>query len=114
MCRLPPALDIKEEEVMPCAPSQRTLDERSSPSLCAGRKLGDVEPALLWTLLQAGPECPSRVLRDKVTERQRPLAVRLRHRNRWRATWQRHRHKGRPRHASCPRPVASGAEGVRI
>ena len=36
---------------MHLAPSQRTLDEGVSPSFCAGRKLGDVEKALLWTLL---------------------------------------------------------------
>ena len=36
---------------MPLTPSQRTLDEDSSPSFCGGRKLGEVEQALLWTLL---------------------------------------------------------------
>ena len=99
---------------MPFAPSQRNLDERSSPSFCAGRKLGEVEQALLWTLLQEDPECPSRVLCDKVAKRHIAIAVSLRHLNRWRATWQLNRHKGRPRQASCPLPVAFGAEVVRI
>jgi hypothetical protein len=114
MCRLHPELYVKEEEVIPFAPSQRNLDERSSPSFCAGRKLGEVEQALLWTLLQEDPECPSRVLRDKVAKRHRAIAVSIRHLNRWRAPWQRNRYKGRPRQASCPRPVAFGAEVVRI
>jgi len=35
---------------MQCALNQGTLDEGSSPSFCAGRKLGVGEQALLWTL----------------------------------------------------------------
>jgi hypothetical protein len=97
---------------MQFAPSQRTLDERSSPSFCAGRKLGEVEQALLWTLLQEDPACPSRVLLDQVAQRQRPIAVSIRHLNRWRAQWQLHRPKGRPRQAPGRRPVALGAEVV--
>ena len=60
---------------MQFAPSQRHLDADSSPSFCAGRKLGAVEQALLWTLLHEDPECPSRVLLDQVTQRQIPIAV---------------------------------------
>ena len=97
---------------MQFAPSQRTLDERSSPSFCAGRKLGEVEQALLWTVLQEDPACPSRVLLDQVAQRQRPIAVSIRHLNRWRAQWQLHRPKGRPRQAPGRRPVALGAEVV--
>jgi len=37
---------------MQLALSQRTLDEGTRPSFCAGRKLGEVEQALLWTLLR--------------------------------------------------------------
>src|SRR6516164_2557607 len=88
-----------EEEVMQLAPRQRHLDERVRPSFCAGRKLGDMEQALLWTVLHEDPACPSRVLLDKVARRQTPLAVSIRHVNRWRATWQLNRGKGRPRHA---------------
>ncbi len=32
--------------------SQRTLDDDLSPEFYAGRKLGEVEQALLWRLLQ--------------------------------------------------------------
>src|SRR5229473_756846 len=88
--------------------SQRNLAEDASPAFYGGRKLSKVEQALLWTLLQEEPECPSRVLLDKVAQRQRPLAVSLRHVNRWRATWGRNRRQGRPRQAEGPRPVASG------
>ena len=89
--------------------SQPHLDAGSRPSFCAGRKLGDVEQALLWPLLHEDPQCPSRVLLDKGAERQRPLAVRLRHVNRWRAHWQLNGRKGRPRQAPSHRPGASGA-----
>ena len=99
---------------MQLAPSQRHLDARVNPSFCAGRKLGDVEQALLWTLLQEDPECPSRVLLDKVARRQTPMAVSIRHLNRWRATWQLNRCKGRPRHAPCCPPVASGTAVVQV
>jgi len=99
---------------MPFAPSQRNRDEGSSPSFCAGRKLGEVEQALLWALLHEDPQCPSRVLRDKVVQQQIPLAVSIRHLNRWRAQWRGNRRKGRPRQGACQPPVASGAELVRI
>jgi hypothetical protein len=69
------------------APSQRNLTEDLSPAFSAGRKLSEVAQALLWTLLQEDPGCPSRVLLDKVAQRQIPIAVRLRHVNRWRTTW---------------------------
>jgi hypothetical protein len=99
---------------MQFAPSQRHLDEDSSPSFCAGRKLGAVEQALLWTLLHEDPECPSRVLLDQVAQRQIPIAVSIRHLNRWRAQWQLNRPKGRPGQTSCRPSVASGAEIVQV
>ena len=99
---------------MQLAPRQRHLDERVRPSFCAGRKLGDMEQALLWILLHEDPACPSRVLLDKVARRQTPLAVSIRHVNRWRATWQLNRGKGRPRHAPCRPPVASGTVVVQV
>ena len=92
---------------MPLTPSQRTLDEDSSPSFCGGRKLGEVEQALLWTLLHEDPECPSRVLLDRVAQRQRPMAVSIRHLNRWRVTWQCNRRRGRPRQSVSRSPVPS-------
>jgi hypothetical protein len=99
---------------MHLTPGQRNLTEDSSPAFYAGRKLGEVEQALLWTLLHEDPECPSRGLLDKVAQRQRPLAVSLRHVNRWRATWGLNRRRGRPRQAAGHLPVAAGAEVVRV
>src|SRR6266571_1693792 len=66
MCRLHPARYIKEDDVMPRALSQSHPDGGSSPSFCSGRKLGDLEQALLWSLLQEDPQCPSRLLLDEV------------------------------------------------
>ncbi len=45
--------------------SQRTLDDDLRPDFYAGRKLGEVEQALLWSLLHEEPEYPSRVLLDR-------------------------------------------------
>ena len=99
---------------MQLALSQRSLDESASPSFCAGRKLGEVEQALLWHLLYEDPSSPSRVLLDKVAHRQRPIAVSIRHLNRWRATWGLNRAKGRPQQATGHPPGASGAAVVRV
>ena len=99
---------------MQSTPSQRNLDAGSRPSFCAGRKLGDVEQALLWTLLQEDPECPSRVLLAKVVQRQRLIVVSIRHLNRWRAQWQCNRPKGRPRQTRCRLPVVSSAAVVQV
>jgi hypothetical protein len=99
---------------MPFALTQGTLDEGSSPSFRAGRKLGAMEQALLWTLLREDPQCPSRVLLGKIAKRQIPIVVSLRHLNRWRATWQLNRRKGRPCQAPGHWPVASGAPIVQL
>ena len=80
---------------MQLAPKQPSLDAGSSPSFCAGRQLSEVAQALLWTFLHDDPQCPSRVLLAKVAS-PIPIAVRIRHRNRWRATWELNRRKGRP------------------
>lgn len=93
---------------------QRNLYEESSPSFCAGRKLGDVEQALLWSLLQKDPQCPSRVLLDKATEQRLVIAVSIRHINRWRAARGLNRPKGRPGQADGHQPVTPGAEIVRV
>src|SRR2546427_6540948 len=111
MDRLHPEILFKKDEAMPLTLQQDNLNEVSSPSFCAGRKFGEVEQALLWSLLQEEPECPSRVLLDKVAERQIAIAVSLRHVNRWRATWGMNRRKGRPCHAQGRLAVACGAEG---
>src|SRR5712692_4645356 len=104
MCRLPPARYIKEDDVMPLALSHSNPDVGSSPSFCSGRKLGDIEQALLWSLLQEDPQCPSRLLLDEAARRQRPIAVSLRQLNRWRVQWQRNRRQGRPRQTSQTPP----------
>ena len=93
---------------------QDTLAEEPSPAFYAGRKLSEVEQALLWSVLQEDPQCPSRVLLDKVAQRAMPIAVSLRHVNRWRVAWGLNRGKGRPRHAESPRRVASGAQGIQV
>src|SRR6266705_4798565 len=99
---------------MPLAPTQRKLNPPSSPSFCAGRKLGDVERAWLWTLLHEDPQCPSRLLLDKVAQSHAPIDISVRHLNRLRGGWQLNRPKGRPRQAPCRRPAASGAEVVQM
>jgi hypothetical protein len=73
-----------------------------------------VEQALLWNLLHEDPSIPSRVLLDKVAQMQRPIAVSIRHLNRWRVTWGLNRGKGRPHHAESPRPVVSSAAVVQV
>ncbi len=99
---------------MPLAQSQRTLDDDLRPDFYAGRKLGELEQALLWSLLQAEPECPSRVLLDKAVQRQIVIAVSLRHVNRWRAARGLNRRQGRPGYVADYQPVRPGAEVVRV
>ena len=96
------------------APRQRHLTEDASPAFSAGRKLSEVEQALLWSLLQEDPACPSRVLLAKAAHRQILIAVSLRHVNRWRAAWGLNRGKGRPRPAEGSRPGATVAEVVQV
>jgi len=95
---------------MHLAPSKSSLAERPSPPFDAGRKLGEIDKALLWTWLNEAPECPSRVLLGQVAERQALVSVSVRHLNRLRVKWTLNRRKGRPRHAEGRLPVASGAE----
>jgi len=114
MYRLHPYMCFQEDDVMYLAPSKESLTERARPAFDAGRKLSEIDKALLWQLLHEAPECPSRELLAKVAQRQGLVLVSVRHLNRLRVQWLLNRPKGRPRHAaSCP-PVASGAEVVRI
>lgn len=99
---------------MPLALSPSNPDVGSRPSCCAGRKLGDLEQALWWSLLQEDPQCPSRLVLDEAARRQRPIAVSLRQRNRWRGPWQLNRRQGRPRQTPSPGSAVSGAAVVRI
>ncbi len=99
---------------MHLTPRKHTLAEDSGLPFYAGRKLGDVEQALVWRWLHDDPECPSRVLLDKVAETRTPLPVSVRQLNRLRVLWQLNRPKGRPRQAEgCP-PVVSGAALVQV
>src|SRR3989475_11384654 len=88
MCRLHPARYIKEDDVMPLALSQSNPDVGLSPSFCSGRKLGDIEQALLLSVLQADPLGPSRLLLDEADGRQRPIAVSLRRHHRCVGQWE--------------------------
>jgi hypothetical protein len=99
---------------MPLALSQSNPNGGSSPSFCSGRKLSDLEQALLWSLLQEDPQCPSRLLLDEAARRQRPIAVSLRQLNRWRVQWQLNRRQGRPRQMPSPGSAVSGAAVVHI
>ena len=99
---------------MPLALSQHTRHPRASPSFCPGRKLGAVEQALLWNVLQDEPQCPSRLLLDKVVQAHASLEISVGHLNRLRRRWQLNRPKGRPRHAPGHRPTASGAAVPRL
>ena len=101
-----------EDSVLHLAPRKRTLTEEAHPPFCAGRKLSDIDKALLWNVLHEDPECPTRVLLDKVVHRQRAMAVSVRPLNRWRAPWQRHRRKGRPRPGACS--TAAGGALVQV
>src|SRR2546422_3040541 len=71
MCRLHPEVSFQEDEAMQLTHGQRSIGDDLNPDFYAGRKLGEMEQALLWSLLQAEPECPSRVLLDKAAQRDR-------------------------------------------
>ena len=99
---------------MPVALSKSPLTEDASLPFEAGRKLGVVEMALLWQVLYEDPQCPSRVVLDKVIQSQIPIAVSVRHLNRLRAKWKLNRRKGRPRQPAWNRPVGAGAGVVQV
>jgi len=98
---------------MSVALTQPKLNSPSSPSRCAGRKLADIAKASLVNLLHADPQCPSRLLLDKMAQRHVPLDISVRHLNRLRRGWELGRPKGRPR--STPgRPTVASDEIVRV
>src|SRR6266436_6668236 len=99
---------------MPLALSKPPLTASASPPFEAGRKLGTVEMALVWKLLHEDPACPSRVVLDKVAQRQVPIAVSVRHLNRLRAKWHLNRRKGRPGQTAWSRPVGASAAVVQV
>ena len=91
-----------------------TLTEASSLPLEVGRKLGAVALAVVWQVLHENPQCPSRVVLDKVVQRQVTLNVSVRHLNRLRAKWKLNRPKGRPRQSGLSRPVCAGGALVQV
>ena len=113
-CRLHPTTDCQEDEVMPLALSQHTLAEGASPPFEAGRKLGAVAIALVWQVLHEDPKCPSRVVLDKVAQRQVAIAVSVRHLNRLRVKWKRNRSKGRPGRRAFLSPVYTVGAVVQV
>lgn len=82
---------------MPLALSNPTPCEDESPPSKPGRKLGIVEVTWLWQLLDEDPQCPSRVVLDKMVQSQARTPLSVRHLNRLRVKWKRNRPKGRPR-----------------
>ena len=95
---------------MSVALSQPTLAAPPSPSFCEGRKLSEVEQAVLWTLLQQEPHGTSRDLLAKAAQHQVWPRVTVRQINRWRRKWQLSRGKGRPGHSFSLVPMK--AEGA--
>jgi hypothetical protein len=93
---------------------QDILADKLSPAFYAGRKLSEVEQALLWHLLQEDPQCPSRVLLTKVAQSHLAISVSLRQVNRWRATWGLNRGKGRPCQGEPLRSGACAAQVIRV
>jgi hypothetical protein len=91
-----------------------TRPEDASPAFETGRKLGIVEMALMWKVLHEDSQCPSRVVLEKVAQRQVPMAVSVRHLNRLRAKWNLNRRKGRPGHPALSPTVCAGAALVQV
>lgn len=96
---------------MHIAQNKNTIAGWSSPAFCAGRKISEVEQAHLWKLLNEEPECPSRVLLEKVAQAHGAILVTIRQTNRIRVRWGLNRKKGRPRLA---RLSASPGEVIEI
>lgn len=99
---------------MHIAQSERNLIGGSSPAFYAGRKIGEVEQAHLWKLLKKDPECPSRVLLEKVARAQEPISITVRQTNRIRGRWGLNRKKGRPRRAESAKPFASPESALNL
>lgn len=67
------------------------------PSFPDGRKLAELDQIRLWTTLSSEPSRPSRQILEALEAEGFPLAVTVRHINRFRAKWGFSRGKGRPR-----------------
>jgi hypothetical protein len=68
----------------------------------------------MWAILHDDPQCPTRMLLDKIAQSQPPIEVSLRQVNRWRARWQHPRPKGRPRGSRTPPSGISEATVVHM
>jgi hypothetical protein len=99
---------------MPLALSKPTLSESASPPFEAGRKLGTVEMALVWQVLQEAPACPSRVVLKKIAQSQVVIEVSVRPLNRLRAKWKLNRSKGRPGQSAWSSPVGAGVAVIQV
>jgi hypothetical protein len=73
-----------------------------------------MEMALVWQVLHAAPQCPSRVVLEKVAQRHVPIAVSVRHLNRLRAKWPLNRRTGRPGQAAGRHPMCAGTALVQV
>ncbi len=96
------------------APTHNKLNGPASPSFCAGRKLSEVEKAVLWSVLHEDPQCPSRLLLDKVAQTHTPIDISVRHLNRLRGWWQLNRPKGRPCHPAGLKPEVTSPAIIRM
>jgi hypothetical protein len=99
---------------MPLALSKPTPSPAGNPPFAPGRKLGLVEIAQLWQLLDENPQCPSRVVLDKMAQRQIGASVSVRHLNRLRLKWNCNRPKGRPRRPVPSAPDRDSAALIRL
>jgi hypothetical protein len=70
--------------------------------------------ALVWQVLHEDPACPSRVVLEKVAQRQVPIAVSVRPLHRLRVKWNLNRRQGRPGQTALSRPVGSGGAVVQV
>ncbi len=99
---------------MPLALRKPTPFEEGSLPCVPGRKLGAVALAEVWQFLDDDPHCPSRVVLDRMAQRQIAVPVSVRHLNRLRAKWNRNRPKGRPRHGVERTPALDNAGLLRL
>jgi len=99
---------------MPLALSKPTPSPDGSPPFAPGRKLGLVEIAQLWQLLEDDPQCPSRVVLEQMAQRQIGTSVSVRHLNRLRLKWKCNQPKGRPRRPLPSAPERDSAALIRL
>jgi hypothetical protein len=85
--------------------TQSNPGDDASPEFCAGRKVTETHKALLWTLLNDDPNCPSRLVLHAIAETQVQISVTLRQINRLRKAWGLNRGKGRPRRAGSQKKI---------